>query len=68
MKIKNKKINKNKNYIIGLLGIKYPIGYRHKVTEYERREVEWLIKEGDFDSIEEYEDFCTKQELGLLNK
>ena len=37
---------------------KKPKGYRYKVKSAgERREVEWLVRQGDFDSIEDYEDF-----------
>jgi hypothetical protein len=35
--------------------------FRYKIkTDGERREVEWLISQGDFKSIKEYEDFWTK--------
>jgi hypothetical protein len=35
--------------------------FRYKIkTDGERREVEWLVSQGDFKSIKEYEDFWTK--------
>ncbi len=42
-------------------------GYKYTIkTEGERKEVEWLISQGDFDSIEDYEDFWTKVETGKI--
>lgn len=47
--------------MIGLFGIKYPKNYRYKIsTEWELAEVKWLISEGDFASIEDYEISTTK--------
>lgn len=44
---------------------KKPNGFRYKIqSEGERREVEWLISQGDFESIEQYEDIMTKIETG----
>ena len=52
---------KEKDFVIGLFGIKYPKNYRYKIsTEWELAEVKWLIKEGDFASIEDYEISTTK--------
>ena len=40
-------------------------GYHYKIqSEGERKEVEWLIEQGDFDSIEDYEEFWTKVRTG----
>ncbi len=39
-------------YITGAFGIRYPIGFQHKVTlPGELREVKWLIQEGVFESV-----------------
>lgn len=63
---KKKLISKQKDWIIGLFGDKYPKDYRYKISsEWELAEVKWLISEGDFDSIEDYELSTTKL---LLNQ
>lgn len=63
---KQKSILKQEDYVIGLFGEKYPKNFRYKIsTEWELVEVKWLISEGDFDSIEDYELFTTKL---LLNQ
>lgn len=54
------------DYIVGAFGKIYPSNYRYKIsTEWELAEVKWLISEGDFDNIEEYENAMTKLLLGL---
>lgn len=54
------------DYIVGAFGKIYPINYRYKIsTEWELAEVKWLICEGDFESIEEYEISTTRL---LLNQ
>ncbi len=60
-------ISKQQNdFVVGLFGIKYPKDYRYKIsTEWELAEVKWLINEGDFESIEEYEISTTRL---LLNQ
>ncbi len=60
-------ISKQQNdFVVGLFGIKYPKNYRYKIsTEWELAEVKWLISEGDFESIEEYEISTTRL---LLNQ
>lgn len=66
---KQKKIKsvQSDEFIVGLFGIKYPKNYRYKISnEWELAEVKWLIKEGDFDSIEDYEVFTTRQLLNQL--
>lgn len=62
-----KHISKQQNdFVVGLFGIKYPKNYRYKIsTEWELAEVKWLISEGDFKSIEEYEISTTRL---LLNQ
>ncbi|BFG71238.1 hypothetical protein KACHI17_21190 [Sediminibacterium sp. KACHI17] len=53
-------------YVIGLFGEKYPKDFRYKIsTEWELAEVKWLISEGDFESIEDYELSTTRL---LLNQ
>ena len=47
--------------IIGLFDKIYPANFRYKIsTEWELAEVKWLISEGDFKSIEEYEISTTR--------
>lgn len=54
-------------FIVGLFGIIYPKDYRYKISnECELEEVNWLIKEGVFDSIDDYEVFTTHQLLNQL--
>jgi len=51
----------------GIFGIKLPEGFRYKVSSpAELKEVKWLIKEGAFKTIKEYEDHTTKALLGEL--
>lgn len=55
--------------ITGAFGIKLPENYRFKLTnKNEREEVLWLISEGVFKSIKEYEDIMTKDLLTPLKK
>jgi len=50
--------------IKGLFGFKFPYDFQYKVTtEGERREVRWLIKQGAFKSIKDYEEATTKRML-----
>lgn len=58
---KKKPIVAEEDYVIGLFGQIYPKDFRYKIsTEWELAEVKWLIKEGDFASIEDYEISTTK--------
>ncbi len=58
---KTKPIVAEEGYVIGLFGEIYPKDFRYKIsTEWELAEVKWLIKEGDFASIEDYEISTTK--------
>jgi hypothetical protein len=53
-----------KKTIKGLFGFRFPLGFQYRVTtEGERREVRWLIKQGAFKSIKEYEEATTKRML-----
>lgn len=63
---KKKPIVAEEDYVIGLFGQIYPKDFRYKISnEWELAEVKWLISEGDFDSIEDYEISTTKL---LLNQ
>ena len=54
----------DKKMIKGLFGFKFPYDFQYKVTtEGERREVQWLIKQGAFKSIKDYEEATTKRML-----
>ncbi|TDO26315.1 hypothetical protein [Sediminibacterium goheungense] len=62
MRKEKKTISEQQNdFVIGLFGIKYPKNYRYRISsEWELAEVKWLISEGDFKSIEEYEISTTR--------
>ena len=51
----------------GIFGIKFAKGFRYEISlPGELKEVKWLIKQGAFKSVKEYEDHTTKALLGEL--
>jgi hypothetical protein len=57
VKAKNKTTPKT---IVGLFGRQYPADYQYKISSpNELREVRWLIKQGVYKSVKEYEQHTT---------
>lgn len=55
----------DKKLIKGLFGILYPADFRYKIKNAgELKTVKWLIREGVYKSVKEYEERTTKQLLG----
>jgi hypothetical protein len=62
--MRNNKLH-NGEYIKGIFGQKFPKDFHYKISSKgELEEVKWLIKEGVYKSIKDYEEHTTKILLG----